>query len=90
MVCCRLLLFTLFINYLLIQGVSTSCTEYAVYGDIAASSFLEKFWDPKANYLADSWIPNSNSGQNTGYWTYAEGFDSILAAAQRNATYSKK
>ncbi|KAL9643267.1 hypothetical protein ABK040_014723 [Willaertia magna] len=44
------------------------------------NSFVTKFYDNKTNYLFDT-FPNSNS--LTGYWTFAQGFDTVLDAAYR-------
>jgi predicted alpha-1,6-mannanase (GH76 family) len=53
---------------------------YHQYADAAIQSFLLKFWNPSHNSLNDTYPGN---GRLTGYWTYANGWRTVIANAQR-------
>ncbi|EFC43772.1 predicted protein [Naegleria gruberi] len=51
---------------------------------ISVNSFIDKFLDPKSNYLFDTFTNSSKTvSPLTGYWTFAQGFHSIIDNAFR-------
>jgi predicted alpha-1,6-mannanase (GH76 family) len=48
--------------------------------DAAIQSFLLKFWDPERGYLRADF---PGRGHLTGYWTYARGWDAVIASVDR-------
>ena len=53
---------------------------YHRYADAAVQSFLLKYWNPARNGLNASYPEN---GRLTGYWTYANGWRTVIANAAR-------
>jgi len=78
---CRLGLSVLFLVGLLAANLrAQTAATYHARADQALQSFLVKFWDGGRQYLR-SQFP-SNGGQ-TGYWTYANGWDALLDGVER-------
>jgi predicted alpha-1,6-mannanase (GH76 family) len=53
---------------------------YHQRADAAIQTLLLKFWNPSQSYLNDAY---PSSGRLTGYWTYANGWRTVIANAQR-------
>jgi predicted alpha-1,6-mannanase (GH76 family) len=54
--------------------------EYHRRADAALQSFLLKYWSQGHNYLRANYPDN---GAETGYWTFAQGFDALLDGVER-------
>jgi predicted alpha-1,6-mannanase (GH76 family) len=54
--------------------------DYQEMAAVSINTFLEKFLTNDTTYLWDTYPSN---GQLTAYWTFAQGFDTIIDAAQR-------
>jgi predicted alpha-1,6-mannanase (GH76 family) len=63
-----------------VPAAAQTTADYHHYADVAIRSFLLKFWNPGQNYLNDTYPGN---GRLTGYWTYANGWRTVIANAQR-------
>jgi len=63
-----------------------SCNLYRSYQIEGINSFLTKFWNEEGNYLYNEY-PQKGNSNNTGYWTYAQGFDAVLDLAMINDSY---
>jgi hypothetical protein len=62
---------------------------WAYESDVSTNAFLNYYWVNQVEYLIDQFVYSSQQRTGlTGYWTFAQGFDTILDAAERNSSYS--
>jgi len=54
--------------------------QYHQRADQALQSFLLKFWSGGSHYLLDAY---PTDGKNTGYWTFAHGWDAVMDGIER-------
>lgn len=63
---------------------------WAYEADISTNALLNYYWVDQIEYLMDQFVYSGFKRTGvTGYWTFAQGFDTIIDAAERNSTYSK-
>ncbi len=83
----RLQIFVLLI--LAVASTINGDCGWAHEADLSTDALLNYYWVEQIDYLMDQFVYSGFKRTGvTGYWTFAQGFDVITDAAQRNSSYS--